>query len=121
MGAILCSLGVLHGDSRGAPVEDGASSGKLLGGPWGPSGGPRQSWGVRSGHFKALWGRMGLNKGAPGCASTDFGAFDGVNLYDSAVFTALSAVGDTQRAEASLNLIPSFPLGACWVRAGHKL
>ena len=74
LGAILCSLRVLHGDRRGAPVESGTSLGSLLGGPWGPSGGrARQSWGVRSSHFKAHWGRMGLNKGAPGRAGTDFG------------------------------------------------
>ena len=65
----------------------GSSTGTLgallwsLGRPWGGSWvvpgvsrvGPRQSWGVRSGHFKAHWGRMGLNKGAPGRAGTDFG------------------------------------------------
>ena len=39
--ALLCSLGVLHGDPRGAPVESGASLGRLLGGPWGPSGGAK--------------------------------------------------------------------------------
>ena len=69
----MCSLGLLHGEPRGTPVKSGASLGSLLGGPWGPSGGPRQSWGVRSGHFKALCGRMGLNKGAPGRAGIDFG------------------------------------------------
>ena len=66
-------LGEKCAQQRGAPVESGTSLGSLLGGPWGPSGGARQSWGVRSGHFKAHWGRMGLNKGAPGRAGTDFG------------------------------------------------
>ena len=71
-----------------------------LGRPWGgswvvpevPRVGPRQSWGVRSGHFNALWGRMGLDKGAGGLLALISGAFDCVSLYNSAVFAALSAI-----------------------------